>query len=353
MSKSQYMPVPKTGKIEDWQDILDKMPEPEKELDGMAFKERVILLTNSPNKKNPVDNSNTNVARNGGTGNRDSSQIGSFSQGIIPKEKPPRTLWDEKTQQDHLWGGFGRSETFAELGYKYWVYDRYSYDSSTRNKFQKSDLDVLEDQAISDNGTPASKPPSKNDYLGILVRRIEENGWDKDDCMGWFDTVNHCLTKEQIRDYSTDAIKRHKALGRIEWFKENEVKQEISASAAETIILNTANGHKGNTQRFLRTLPSSMKAYIESQGSPQEYTFWNSNASSHEELDDSHSMIDRYMKDLPELMVDFVEIYRFKSKFDKSHRPFIPKNQINQKITGEASDYLGKVIEYDYIKNPA
>lgn len=351
MSKSQYMPVPKTGNIKDWENILEKMPEPEKELDGMAFKERVILSTNSPNKKNNIDGSNTNLARNGGTGTRDTSQIGSFQQGIIPSEKPPRVLWDDETQEDDLWGGFGRSETFAELGYKYWVYDRYTYDESTRNPLQKSNLDVLEDQAISDNGTPASKPPSKNDYIGIIIRRIQKYGWGKDDITGWFETINHCLTKDQIRDYATDAIARHKALGRIEWFKENEVKQEVSSQAPQTTLLNTSNAYKGNTQRFLRTLPSAMKAYVESQGSPQEYTLWNSNASSHEELEDSHSAIDKYMKNIPELLVEFVETYRFKIRNDKSHRPFVPKNQIGQKITGSDSDYLGKVIEYNYLSN--
>jgi hypothetical protein len=348
MSKSQYMPIPNSGDVKAWQSILDRMPTPVYELDGMKFKERVILPTNQPNRKNHETNTNINLARNSDT-TRDPSQIGSFSQGIIPTEQPPRTIWIPEEEEDDLWGGFGRSVTFAELGIKYWVYDRYEYDESTRNDFQTSNLDTLEDQAISDNGRPSAKPPTKNDYLGILVGKIQRNEWDKDTIIAWFDTIDHCLTKDQIRDYASDAIKRHKALGRIEFVKESDVKAEVNSNHPGLHILNTSNGHKGNVQRFLRTLPYMMQSYIMTDGATQEYCLWNSSASSHEEMDDSHEELDKYMIKFMPLVEDFVDTYRFRVKKDNTHRACVPSKVFAQKIGEYNADEMRKVVDYNCI----
>lgn len=342
------MPIPNSGDIKAWQSILDRMPTPVYELDGMKFKERVILPTNQPNRKNHETNTNINLARNGDS-IRDASQIGSFSQGIIPTEQPPRTIWLPEEEEDDLWGGFGRSVTFAELGIRYWVYDRYEYDESTRNEFQTSNLDTLEDQAISDNGRPSAKPPTKNDYIGILMGKIKRNGWDKDTIIAWFDTIDHCLTKDQIRDYASDSIKRHKALGRIEYLKETEVKTEVNTNHPGLHILNTSNGNKGNVQRFLRTLPYMMQSYVMTDGATQEYCFWNSSASSHEEMDDSHEELDKYMIKLMPLVEDFVDTYRFRFKKDNTHRACAPTKVIAQKIGEYNADEMRKAVDYDYI----
>ncbi len=348
MSKSQYMSIPNSGDIKAWQSILDRMPTPVYELDGMKFKERVILPTNQPNRKNHETNTNINLARNGDT-SRDASQIGSFSQGIIPTEQPPRTIWLPEEEEDDLWGGFGRSVTFAELGIKYWVYDRYEYDESTRNNFQTSNLDVLEDQAISDNGRPSAKPPTKADYIAILIRRIQELGWDKDTIIKWFDTIDHCLTKDNVRDYANDAILREKALGRIEFLKENTAKAAVNSSCPGVTLLNASNGHKGNIQRFLRTLPSMMQEYVMTDGATQEYCFWNSTACSHEEVDDSAIELDKYMIKFMPLVEDFVDTYRFRVKKDATHRACAPTKQIAQKIGEYDPEQMLKVVDYNCI----
>lgn len=342
--KKHFYPVPQTGDPLDWKDIIAKLPEPE-ESDGMNFVERVILSTSSPNKKNKETGENHNVARNGGTGNRDKSLLGSFSQGIDTREMPPKVLSDEG--QDYLYGGFGRSEIFAELKYDFWVYDRYEYDEEKRNSLQKCAADVLQDAAISDNGKPSAKPPSKSDYVSILVDRIKKYQWDKVSMQKWFDGINHCLTKDQISEYIKDAISREKALGRVEWLKTCVVEQELKKECPDVTLLNTTNAQTGNTQRFMRTLIPMMKSYIDSDGITQEYCLWNSAAESHEELDDSAKAIDKNMESIVELMVDFVDTYRAQLRKDKCHRPCKPTKRITQKIG--VDEFVGKVSDYTSI----
>jgi hypothetical protein len=339
--KKHFYPVPQTGNITDWENIIAKLPEPE-ESDGMNFVERVILNTSSPNKKNKETGESHNVARNGGTGNRDKSLLGSFSQGIDAREMPPKVLFDGG--QDYLYGGFGRSEIFAELKYNFWVYDRYEYDEEKRNHLQKDAADVLQDAAISDNGKPSSKPPSKNDYISILVNRITKYKWSKVEMKKWFDGINHCLTKDQISEYIKDAISREKALGRVEWLKTCVVEQQLKKECPEVTLLNTTNAETGNTQRFMRTLIPMMKSYIDTDGKTQEYCLWNSAAESHEEIDDSAKAMDKNMESIVELMLDFVDTYRAQLRKDKQHRPCKPTKRLTQKIG--ADKIVGKIVNY-------
>jgi hypothetical protein len=325
--------VPQTGEVSNWQLILNSLPEPDIEVDGMTFVQRVIKSTSEPNRKN-ANNATENVARVAGTGTRDETLLGSFEKGIDIREMPPKLV------DNALYGGYGRHEIFDELKYKFWVYDEYEFCEECRNELQKSNLDVLEDAAISDNGNAKSKPASKADYVSILVKRIKNYGWNRDQMKAWFDSIDNCLTKANVKDYISAAIKQEKASGCVEWLPLHAVEQCVAKECPDITILNTTNAEKGNSQRFIRTLPAMMNAYISTQGKTQEYCLWNSQAESHQELDDSAKNMVNIMQNSVDLILKFAAAVNFYGT-----SPCKATKRITQKIG--VDEKIGLVVDYD------
>ena len=130
-----------------------------------------------------------------------------------------------------LYGGFGRHEIFDDLEYEVWIYDVYRECVDTRNELQTGIDDVLEDASISDNGSFKSKPATKDDYVNILTKRINTQGWDTKKCEQWFESIEHCLNDKQIseafnKDRWAYAIDHKYDLGKlnmqIEWSKTSD-----------------------------------------------------------------------------------------------------------------------------------
>ena len=335
MKKTYFLQVPQTCEDPAWNDIIFKIPAPE-QADGMRFVERKILMTSTPNKKNKRGETQ-NLARQAGTGKRDETLLGSFEKGIDIREMPPKLINEDGYLS--LYGGYGRAAIFDELGYSAWVYDIYEYDQSTRNGLQTNDLEVLEDAAISDNGSAKSKPAEKSDYVGILIRRIKDHGWNRDQMQEWFDSIEHCLTKRQVAEYISSAILKEHAEGRIEWFKEHEINQIVANHDPSLIILNTTDAEKGNNQRFIRTARSMMRSYVNSGGVTQGYCLWNSQASSHEGIDDAHIAAENIMNEFVDECMEFAAaINYFKTK------PCKPQKVVFQKIGTD--NLVGSVVDY-------
>lgn len=336
MPKNTYfLQVPNTCDDPAWSDILSRIPAPE-QADGMRFVERKVLTTSTPNKKNKRGETQ-NLARQAGTGKRDETLLGSFEKGIDVREMPPKLINEEGYLS--LYGGYGRASIFDELGYSVWVYDIYEYDESTRNTLQTNDLEVLEDAAISDNGSAKSKPAEKSDYVGILVRRIKAHGWNRDQMVEWFNHIEHCLTKRQVAEYITSAIRQETAEGRIEWFKEHEINQIVANFDPSLIVLNTTDAEKGNNQRFIRTARSMMRSYVNSGGKTQGYCLWNSQASSHEGIDDAHVAAENIMNEFVDECLEFAAAVNFfKTKACE------PQKVVFQKIGSDS--LVGEVVDY-------
>lgn len=333
--KNHFLQVPQTCNDPAWNDIIFKIPAPE-QVDGMRFVERKVLTTSTPNKKNKRGETQ-NLARQAGTGQRDETLLGSFEKGIDIREMPPKLI--NENGHISLYGGYGRADIFEELGYTVWVYDIYEYDESTRNELQTNDLEVLEDAAISDNGSAKAKPAEKADYIGILIRRIKAHGWNRDQMVAWFNSIEHCLTKRQATTYITDAISKEMSMGRIESLKEHQVNQIVVNFDPSLIILNTTDAEKGNNQRFIRTARSMMRSYVNSGGKTQGYCLWNSKAYSHEHIDDAHSAAKNLMNEFVDECLEFAAAVNF---FKTT--PCEPQKVIFQKIGSD--NLVGEVVDY-------
>ena len=327
----EYYRVPLTQDANEWNEIIKQLdkyaPRPKsdepKVSKGMRFVDRVILPVTEPLRKNSKGES-FNDCRLGGDDERDDSLIASFEKGICIREYPPRVV------NGKLFAGFGRSPIFDICGYPFWVYDIFEW-------IEEEDMLLAENAAASDNGRPSSKQMTKSDYVSILVRRIQINGWDRKRCQKWFeDDIAHNVGKKGVSAYITDAFKQVNAIGHVEWFNKNTVDQILKDyndnNESNTLLLNTTAADRGNDQRFMRTLLSSMKQYIANDGNPVQYVTWMSKPQNGVELDDAESgLIDKIIPDVLETLRDFTVILDYKLRKDPSHKPFECSYRLTQK----------------------
>lgn len=314
------------------------------ELDGLKYVERIVLRTDQPIRTDK--NGNTlNPTRVAGTGSRDQSLYGSFEKGIDVRELPPKVL---KTNEGFiLFGGFGRSQIFEDLNYRFWIYDVYQNDTSALNNLQSGISDALEDASISDNGSFKSKPAQKDDYVRILIKRQRSQKWDDKNCVDWFDTIEHCLTPQQIKEYIASARLKNKADGVIEDVKVGTASKIATDFDPTLSVLNVTDTENNNWQRFLRSLPGLMNGYINSKGKTQEFASFHTATPSHSAIDESIAAGQDVMDDVMDLISRFEDARRF-YKTD----PCKLSKVVYQKIGGEYKvKTLVDIKDYDWETN--
>ena len=327
---------PKT--VGEWKPIIEESLErtPPQNRPGEKWVGRVAMPINQPNRKNKNGES-TNNARAENPGTR---ETGPFERGVDIRELPPHTLYNEETKEDDLIGGYGRYEVFCFHGYPVWMYDRYVSDPSTRTPRQRDDEDVKSDSGLSSNGSFRGKPSVKKDYVSALVGKIKKYAWKRDQCKSWFDhDIKHCLSKDQVKEYISDAIRIENADGRVEWYKENDVAQALTSKKVKAAVLNTSDADKGNDQRYLRTILAQMRGYVESSQNGlseeecvQKYCTHNTKASTHDQIDSSHKGAVKIANDALNLILTFSdELYKNRRKWGEQYKPFDFKYQMQQK----------------------
>ena len=319
---------------------INRLPQPE-ELDGLKHKDRTVLRTDQPIKTGK-DGSTLNPTRVSGTGSRDQSLYGSFEKGIDVRELPPKVLKTDLGLQ--LFGGFGRAQIFEDLNYKFWIYDVYENDASARNELQSNSTEALEDASISDNGSFKSKPAQKDDYVRILVKRIKSQKWDDEKCVKWFDTIEHCLTPQQIKEYIASAKLKNKADGVIEDVKVGTANKIATEFDPTLNVINVTDTENNNWQRFLRLLPALMNGYINSKGKTQEFAAFHTATPSHSAIDESIAAGQSVMDDVMDLITRFENARRFYGT-----TPCRLSKVVYQKIGGEHEvKTLVDIKDYDW-----
>ena len=344
-NKDLFYQIPQTQDDPLWDDIIKKMNNyaPPEKVEGMKHYKREGLPVSKPVRKSGEKNSNINLTR---FSNPDRDNLHTIdTRGINITCYPPKTLITtelvdgepvEPIEED-LFGGYGRSEKFDELGINFWVYDRYKR-SDHFGKMQKCLDDVYEDGGISDNGKVSSKAPSKQDYVGISLLKIERYGWKELELRAWYDSIEHALSPDQISSYIKDAIRIQTAQGRIDWKDQKYVKQQAKTQKLGKLIpLNTDGAEDGNRQRLERILIPAMKEYLKTHET-QALCLHNTKVSNHQDYDDANeAMIDLLKEDL-KLIVSFVDAWRvFKTE------PIAITHRVTEKI-GE-DEIIGEIVE--------
>ena len=345
-NKDLFYQIPQTKDDPLWDLIIEKMDTyaPHEKVEGMVFLRREVLPVSKPVRKSGEKNSNINLTR---FSNPDRDNLNTIeTRGLNVTCYPPKTVITTELVdgepidpiEEDLFGGYGRSEKFDELGINFWVYDRY-VPSNQFGAMQKCLDDVFEDGGISDNGKVSSKAPSKQDYVGISLLKMERYGWKELELRAWYDSIEHALNDTQITAYIKDAIRIQNAQGRIDWKDQKYVKQQAKTQKLGKLIpLNTDGAEDGNRQRFERILVPAMKEYLKSHET-QRLCLHNTKVSNHQDYDDANeAMVDLIQEDL-ELIVNFVDACRvFKTD------PIAVTHRVTEKI-GE-DDKIGVIIPY-------
>ena len=346
-NKDFFYQIPQTQDDPLWKEIKDKMDTyaPPEIVEGMVFYSREVLPVSKAVRKSGEKNSNINLTR---FSNPDRDNLNTIeTRGLNVTCYPPKTVITTELVdgepidpiEEDLFGGYGRSDKFDELSINFWIYDRY-VPSSQFGVMQKCLDDVFEDGGISDNGKVSSKAPSKQDYVGISLLKMERYGWKELELRAWYDSIEHALSDSQITSYIKDAIRIKNAQGRIEWKDQKYVKQQAKTQKLGKLIpLNTDGAEDGNRQRFERILVPAMKEYLKSHET-QALCLHNTKVSNHQDYDASNeAMVDLIQEDL-DLMVNFVDAWRvFKTQ------PIAVTHRVTEKINGEDGP-CGVIVEY-------
>ena len=345
-NKDLFYQIPQTQDDPLWDLIIEKMDTyaPPEKVEGMKHYKREVLPVSKPVRKSGEKNSNINLTRFSNPDRDNLNTIG--TRGLNVTCYPPKTVITTEVVdkepvdpiEEDLFGGYGRSEKFDELGINFWVYDRY-VPSSQFGAMQKCLDDVFEDGGISDNGKVSSKAPSKQDYVGISLLKMERYGWKELELRAWYESIEHALNDTQITAYIKDAIRIQTAQGRIDWKDQKYVKQQAKTQKLGTLTpLNTDGAEDGNRQRFERILVPAMKEYLKSHET-QALCLHNTKVSNHQDYDDANEkMVDLIQEDL-DLIVNFVDAWRvFKTD------PIAVTHRVTEKI-GE-DDVVGVIVPY-------
>ena len=345
--KEFFFQIPQTLDDPLWDEIKAKMNTyaPPEKVEGMVFFSREVLPVSKPVRKSGEKNSNINLTR---FSNPDRDNLNTIeTRGLNVTCYPPKTVITTEVVdkepvdpiEEDLFGGYGRSEKFDELGINFWVYDRY-VPSTQFGAMQKCLDDVFEDGGISDNGKVSSKAPSKQDYVGISLLKMERYGWKELELRAWYDSIEHALNDTQITSYIKDAIRIQTAQGRIDWKDQKYVKQQAKTQQLGKLIpLNTDGAEDGNRQRLERILIPAMKEYLKTHET-QKLCLHNTKVSNHQDYDDANeAMVDLLKEDL-DLIVNFVDAWRvFKTA------PIAVTHRVTEKINGEDGP-CGVIVPY-------
>lgn len=342
-NRNLFSQIPTTKEDKLWGEIIDRMNQyaPPEEVAGMTFHSREVLPVSKPVRRNGEDNSNLNLTR---TTNPDRDNLNTIeTRGLNVTCYPPKTLITNPEEPESVWsedlfGGYGRSGKFDELGISFWVYDRY-LPSEEYGAMQSCPEDRAEDGGISDNGKVSSKPPTKEDYVSLSMVKMKRHGWKELELLAWYNSIDHALSDKQVSAYITDAIRRKNAAGRIEWKDQKHVKQQAKTQKLGKLIpINTDGAEDGNRQRFERMLIPAMKAYVEDHET-QNLCLHNTKVSNHQDYDlANEKMVELIEKDL-ELVVKFVDAWRF-FKVD----PIKVTHRVAEKIGSDKE--IGKIVSY-------
>ena len=344
-NKDLFYQIPQTQNDPLWDEIIKKMDNyaPPEKVEGMVFFRREVLPVSKPVRRNGEDNSNLNLTR---STNPDRDNLNTIERGLNVTCYPLKTVVTTKVVdkepvdpiEEDLFGGYGRSEKFDELGIDFWVYDRYM-PSDQFGKMQKCLDDVYEDGGISDNGKVSSKAPSKQDYVGISLLKMQRYGWKELELRAWYDSIEHALSPDQITSYIRDAVRIKTAQGRIDWKDQKYVKQQAKTQKLGKLIpLNTDGAEAGNRQRFERILVPAMKEYLVTHET-QKLCLHNTKVSNHQDYDLANEKMVAFVKADWELIVNCVDAWRvFKTQ------PFAVTDRVTEKIGDD--DVIGVIVPY-------
>ena len=294
--KNNIVPIPKKGISQKlFNEIVDLLPSPPQR-PGFKFSHYGVVSLSQVNTQDKAKNIANSVRVRFETKSNDDDTLRiSLQKGLDITEVPP-TLYPNFNVGD----GFNRIRDLRSLNYEQWIFAFYVPDEQSRNEFQSSNEDALEDFRMSLNANDGKRPCSQDEILEHVRKRMTEK-WDKTKIKKFIHSLDLNLSGSKVDGISNTIDRERKRKGVVKPISADEAEEFIQKNSKGALYFNTKSGAS-----VARTAVSVVKSLIapNSPAVPVKVCTFSTSACSHEQIDDHH---DKAVEDLYSLVDELIE----------------------------------------------
>tara|TARA_Y100000114_G_C11714924_1_gene305434 strand:+ start:104 stop:1108 length:1005 start_codon:yes stop_codon:yes gene_type:complete len=330
-----YIKIPRNGVPPKLRaEIEAALPTP-LEVPGWKFNGYVWRKLTQINKKDSQGFEDNSV-RVSGTGDNEVLEE-SLKKGIDITKLTPSVY-----PNNNLLNGFNRHKRLVKVGYKEWIFAEYVKDESTATEFQSSDEEFVDDFRAAANKGDGTKVITSDEITELGRKRFQNRKRrSKDKIKDWIETLDLNLSAQKVAGIAKKISSDFERKGVIQSFDRKEAEEYLANLGIGADVLNT-HGTEGDKTRVLRLLVVAMQNFVDNK-STLNVALFDSQATSHENIDDHRSNTIKTLKELDDLVMDYVSLRNLKQYRDI--KPYEVLGALPQKIgdVTEVSDSLVKL----------
>ena len=277
-------------------EIEAALPTPLK-VPGWGFKGyvwRKLTQINTKDKKGFADNS----VRISGTGENETLEQ-SLRKGIDTTKLTPSLYPD-----DNLLDAFNRLKQLIELGYKEWIFAVYEEDKETATEFQSSHEEFIDDFRAAANKGDGTKVITDQEIIELGRKRFQHRKErSKEKIKDWIETLDLNLSPQKLAGIAKRISSDFERKGVIQSFNRKESEEFLANLGIGADVLNT-HGTEGDKTRVLRLLVVVMENFV-ANNSTLNVALFDSQASSHEDIDDHRDNTLKLLKEVHDLIMNY------------------------------------------------
>ena len=275
--KNNIVPIPKKGITQKlFNGIVDLLPSPPQR-PGFKFSHYGVVSLSQINTKDKAKNIANSVRVRFETKSNDDDTLKiSLAKGLDITKVPP-TLYPNFNAGD----GFNRIRDLRSLGYEQWIFAFYVPNEQSRNEFQSSNEDALEDFRMSLNANDGKRPCSEDEILEHVRKRMTEE-WDKTKIKKFIHSLDLNLSGSKVDGISNTIDRERKRKGVVKPISAKEAEEFIQNNGIGALYFNTKAG--ASVQRTAISVVKSINA----SKSPVKICTFSSSAISHDQIDQDH-----------------------------------------------------------------
>ena len=277
-------------------EIEAALPTPLK-VPGWKFKGyvwRKLTQINTKDKKGFTDNS----VRISGTGDNEKLEQ-SLRKGIDITELTPSLY-----PNNNLLNGFNRLKQLIELGYKEWIFAVYEEDKETATEFQSSHEEFIDDFRAAANKGDGTKVITDQEIIELGRKRFQHRKErSKEKIKDWIETLDLNLSPQKLAGIAKRISSDFERKGVIQSFNRKESEEFLANLGIGADVLNT-HGTEGDKTRVLRLLVVVMENFV-ANNSTLNVALFDSQASSHEDIDDHRDNTLKLLKEVHDLIMNY------------------------------------------------
>ena len=205
---------------------------------------------------------------------------------------------------NNLLNGFNRHKQFMAIGYKEWIFAEYEEDKETATEFQSSHEEFVDDFRAAANKSDGTKVITDQEIIELGRKRFENRKErSKDKIKKWIETLDLNLGGHKIGGIAKRISSDFERRGVIQSFNRKESEEFLTNLGIGADVLNT-HGTEGDKTRVLRLQVVAMENFVANK-STLNVALFDSQASSHEDIDSHRESTLKMLKDLDDLIMDY------------------------------------------------